>query len=111
MGPSLRRFGYRGLDDCFNNGHGGGDVPEWEKLNIRVYPNPATEQLHISVKQLEDRDLSVRVFNTMGICVHSETVSGTEFDKAINLGFLPKGIYLVDLEKFRRHVTKKIIKL
>ena len=104
-------FDFDGMDDCFNYGHGGGDVPGWEKLNLRVYPNPVTEQLHISVKQLEDRDLSVHIFNTMGICVHSETVSGTESDKKINLGFLPKGIYLVDLEESKRHVTQKIIKL
>ena len=104
-------FDFDGLDDCFNDGHGGGDVPEWEKLNIKIYPNPVTEQLHISVNQLDDKDLSVHIFNTMGICVHSEIVSGTEFDKEINLGFLPKGIYLVDLEESKRHVTQKIIKL
>lgn len=104
-------FDFDGTDDCFNDGHGGGDVPEWEKLNFRVYPNPVTEQLHISVKQLEDRDLSVHIFNTMGKCVYVKTVSGTEFDKEINLGFLSKGIYLVDLEESKRHVIQKIIKL
>ena len=104
-------FDFDGLDDCFNYGNGGGDVPSWEKLKIRIYPNPVTEQLYISVKQLEDKDLSVCIYNTMGICVHSETVRGTVFDKAINLDFLPKGIYIVNLEESKRHFTHKIIKL
>ncbi len=104
-------FDFDGLDDCFNNGHGGGDVPEWEKLNFRAYPNPVTNRLHISVKQLDDRDFSVNIFNMMGICVHNETVSGTMFDKEIDLSFLPKGVYLVELGENKRHVTQKIIKL
>ena len=31
-------FDFDGLDDCFNYGHGGGDVPEWEMLKVKIYP-------------------------------------------------------------------------
>ena len=104
-------YDFDGSDDCFNYGHGGGDVPEREMLKVKIYPNPVKEYLYVSVKQLYDRDFSVNIFNMMGICVHNETVSGTMFDKEIDLSFLPKGVYLVKLGENKRHVTQKIIKL
>ena len=97
-------------DDCFSNGFGG-DVPEVGKLDVIVYPNPLTEQLHISVNQMEDTHLSIHVFNIMGICVYRDTIEGSRYDKEINLDFLPKGAYVVLIEQSDKKFTQKIIKI
>lgn len=97
-------------DDCYSNGFGG-EVSEVEKLFAKIYPNPATEWLHISSQQMEDKDISVRIFNTMGLCVYSETYEELELDKVISVDFLPKGIYTIILEQSKKYYTQKIIKL
>lgn len=102
-------FEFDGIEDCFSNGFGG-DVTNIEKLNVKIYPNPVAEKLHISAQQLDDNYLTVHVFNMMGICVHSETIVETVFDKEINLKFLPKGIYMVELKNLKKITTQKIIK-
>ncbi len=97
-------------NDCFNNGFGG-DVPEIGKLDVKIYPNPLTEQLYISVNQLEDSRLSLHIFNVMGVCVYRDAVEGLEVDKIINLDFLPKGAYMILIEQSDKNFTQKIIKL
>ena len=97
-------------DDCFSNGFGG-DLPEGEALNFKVYPNPVTDKLYISSYQLDDNDLSIHIFNMTGIYVYGETTTETVFDKGICIDFLPAGIYLVELEGSKIHFTRKIVKL
>lgn len=103
-------FEFDDFEDCFSNGFGG-DVIEIEKLNVKIYPNPVTEKLHISAQQLEDNYLTVHIFNTMGICVYSENITGMEYDYEFNLKHLPKGIYMVELKNSKKYNTQKIIKL
>lgn len=104
-------YDFDDLDDCFNYGHGGGDVVETEGFIIKIYPNPFTEQLHILTPQLEDMDMSVLIYNIMGVCVYKEKIAGTHFDNTINLDFLPKGIYAINMKTTKRFNTQKIIKL
>ena len=86
-------------------------MPVHEKLNVKIYPNPIVENMCISAKKLDDGDLTVKIFNTMGICVHRETIKGAELDKRINLKHLPNGVYVVQIEQSKGLFTHKIIKL
>ena len=97
-------------DDCFSNGFGG-DLPEKEMLDVRVYPNPVTEQLHISTRQFDNQSVVVNIFNIMGVCVYSVFLEGLGGDAEIYLGFLPKGIYIMKIEQSIKHFAYKIIKL
>lgn len=97
-------------NDCFCIGFGG-DMPVHEMLNVKIYPNPIIENMCISAQKFDDGDLTVNIFNTMGICVHRETIKGTESDKRINLKHLPNGIYVVQIEQLEGSFTHKIIKL
>lgn len=97
-------------DDCFSNGFGG-DLPEKEMLDFRVYPNPVTDKLYISSCQLDDNDLSIHIFNILGNCVYRNTFEGLGVVKEINLDFLPKGAYMLLIEQSDINFTQKIIKL
>ena len=97
-------------NDCFCIGFGG-DMPVHEELNVKIYPNPITEYMYVSAQQLEDKELHMNIFNTMGICIHRETIKGTDLNKIINLKHLPDGVYIVQIEQSQRQFTYKIIKL
>jgi len=97
-------------DDCFSVGFGG-DVPENEMPDITVYPNPVKNQLKIYTQQFDNQNIHIRIFNVMGVCVFDDTFDGSSCDKEVNLGFLPKGIYMIKLEQSKKHFAYKIIKL
>ena len=96
--------------DCFNNGFGG-DVPENSTSKVNIYPNPATDILHITATYLDEDFLSIRILNTMGMCVFNETANGTNYDKEICINHFPNGVYMVYLEQPNKYIIKKFIKL
>lgn len=97
-------------NDCFSNGYGG-DVQESEFLDIKIYPNPVTDKLHISLSQMENREMYLQIINTMGLCVYREKLVGLDYEKNINISLLPKGIYMLVIKQSKNHFTHKIIKL
>lgn len=105
-------FDFDGLDDCFNNGHGGGDVPEWEKLNFRAYPNPATNILNISVSEIQGGSYSFQLLDILGNIIYQESFSDIDIiESSIDIKQLPVGIYLVHLQGGDSNYNYKIVKL
>ncbi|MCR4873006.1 MAG: T9SS type A sorting domain-containing protein [Bacteroidales bacterium] len=96
--------------DCFNKGFGGG-VEDLEKLNLKTYPNPVTEQLHLYIGETEDKDITINIFNIMGVCVYRNILAGTGSDVEIDLHHLPNGMYTVVLETSDKKTSHKIIKI
>lgn len=74
---------------------------------ISVYPNPVENDLIILNKS--NQNLSFQIFNLQGqaIPITVETVSITS---KINLGHLPKGIYLLQVNDGKNSFSKKIVK-
>ena len=79
--------------------------------DLKVYPNPFTDVLHITCAVAVEtwHAASLRVINTTGALVHTQTIISPE--ETIHLGHLPAGMYIIRVEKGYMTKTMKIIKL
>lgn len=81
-------------------------------LNIRLLPNPATEQFHLVLDGLQGQTLEVFVFDAYGkrmsgpVAVHST-------DTVVNCADWPSGVYFLSLRNPARRTSAdmKLIKL
>ena len=105
-------FDFDGLDDCFNYGHGGGDVPEWKMLNIRIFPNPTDDILFIEliggagIANVALYDLQGRMVT--GVCDTPQR-GGTA---TITVKSIPAGVYVLrvtdaDGKEYHRKIVRK----
>ena len=82
------------------------NVDESLAENIAVYPNPASDYIHINVETMCTS--SVQMFNTLGQCVIAQEIDN---NSEISIADLPNGIYLIRIEMGNGDVkTSKIIK-
>ncbi len=77
-----------------------------------VYPNPAQDYLMLGfdnafLKTNNSPTIDIRIFNTQGALVYNLT---TKTNQTINIKHLPKGMYLLELQKAGTRYTKKFIK-
>lgn len=75
------------------------DDMENQLHEILVYPNPATDKIHISSQESVIKQITL--FNQLGQQITTATAS------EINLSGLPKGVYILRVETDRGMVTKK----
>jgi len=73
----------------------------WE---MKLYPNPATESIFISVQSNEKQQ--IQIFNAMGLLVKDISITHT---MQIDITDLISGIYFVHLNNRLQH-TQKFIK-
>lgn len=71
---------------------------------IRLFPNPAHDYLHIEIK--DPLNANVRVLDTTGKVVHSQVMNGSVLSIPIHFG---KGIYEVVIESGKNRYTEKIL--
>ncbi len=78
---------------------------------LRVYPNPAREQLHIELPALSEQSVTLRLLNAQGQLLRSEerlvTGPSTQLEE---LGSLPAGLYLLQLEAGGRRYFARFVK-
>ena len=71
---------------------------------IIVYPNPASTELHVKVKDVATMD-GVKIINTLGVVVYQEKLNDLQ-DVSIDISSLPNGNYSVLLTTSAGIVTK-----
>jgi len=77
-------------------------ISKVEDENIKLYPNPVSDILHIESKSL---DGSMRIYDVTGKEVLSMNIA-----KQIDLRILNKGVYFVEIFEGNSSVTHKLIK-
>lgn len=77
---------------------------EWEQKQVSLYPNPAQEELFVSLNNQEDRDLLISVYDLQGKLLITQSMTGDS--KKISIGHLNEGLYLIQLNDTQ---TKKLI--
>lgn len=80
------------------------NVPEIEKKNITVYPNPATN--HFTVNTGNDEKASIQLFNIVGQQVYSETFTGST---TVSVANLHSGVYMLKVNQNGKVNTTKVI--
>jgi len=83
-----------------------------EKHYISAYPNPANDELHLSIAGFENTKLSIRLLNAMSATVYEKEIatSSSVFNTTLNIAQLPSGIYFLQVQSDEFSEMKKIIK-
>lgn len=66
---------------------------EWQAEDIRVYPNPATDRIIISINGHTNQPVLVHVYDVHGKCIMSQNVFGGK--AVMSVEALPKGLYVL----------------
>ena len=80
------------------------NVPEIEKTNMTVYPNPATN--HFTVNMGNDEKASIQLFNIVGQQVYSETFTGST---NVSVANLRSGVYMLKVNQNGKVNTTKVV--
>ena len=80
------------------------NVPEIEKANPTVYPNPATNNFTVNLGN--DEKANIQLFNIVGQQVYSETITGTA---QVNVANLNSGVYMLKINQNGKVYTTKVI--
>ena len=80
------------------------NVPEIEKNNITVYPNPATNNFTVNLGN--DEKANIQLFNIVGQQVYSETITGSA---QVNVANLHSGVYMLKINQNGKSYTTKVV--
>jgi len=72
---------------------------------IRIYPNPATDQIHIEYPELSTMPAALRIYNSLGTVILEKTA--VKKNETIDIyGFAP-GIYYLMIDKYCQKIVKQ----
>jgi hypothetical protein len=75
------------------------ELPDPAQLQLSVYPNPASEVLHIRFTDPVERELVWQLYNAIGQRVMSREIGMWEEEVEVDVGSLPGGIYFYGVEQ------------
>jgi hypothetical protein len=75
-------------------------------VNVSVYPNPAHENIYVSLPG--NGSYNVKLTNVLGAVIYNETAVNKE-KVSMSLTSIPKGIYFVTVESKTEKVTRKVV--
>ncbi|MBR4913416.1 MAG: T9SS type A sorting domain-containing protein [Bacteroidales bacterium] len=80
------------------------NVPEIEKNNPTVYPNPATNNFTVNLGN--DEKANIQLFNIVGQQVYSETFTGST---NVSVANLHSGVYMLKINQNGKVYTTKVV--
>jgi photosystem II stability/assembly factor-like uncharacterized protein len=82
--------------------------PESEKESLaRLYPNPASDVLHVEIDPSLLPATEIIIYNIQGVALKHKHLQG--YNHTINIGSLSKGLYFVSIKNGSRRQLQKII--
>ena len=77
-----------------------------DMVNVKLYPNPTTSKLKLSIQNLKNEQLSIKITDVLG-----REIKTLEYEEEIDLSDLENGIYFLSFYQNKQVLTtKKIIK-
>jgi len=92
----------------------GGDIEQFEEIQkrqteLKVFPNPAQEQITVSLPFYMDKNADITLYNTLGVAVLSyHHVKGGEIN--IDIQSLPAGVYVVRCVRDYKVISTRFVK-
>jgi hypothetical protein len=79
--------------------------------NIQIFPNPASEQLFVSLQTLKQQQIHLTLTNILGTEVLNtqHKLSSDNFEEQINTADLPRGMYLLSIKGEYSSTIMKVI--
>jgi len=85
--------------------------PELSKTSIKLFPNPASNFINLSVVTDSPLRLNVAIYNFIGEVIYSEnTLSSMIYSKKISIDKYAAGLYFIVVSDGENSVTQKFIK-
>ncbi len=80
-------------------------------INLKVFPNPASEVVNIQFQEPVDGAITVSVLDSQGKLVKRDIIESTIVEKQINLQDFPAGVYYLRLTRGKLVNIYKVVKL
>ncbi len=79
---------------------------------VDIYPNPFSSDIAIAIQKQGLSEVGFTITNILGqqLFYMKESNLSNSYTKALDLSFLPEGIYLLEIETAREKVIKQIVK-
>jgi len=92
--------GYLGINKIIN------------QINISIYPDPFTSEISISLLKQNSKQATfiIQNFLSQTVFIDQENNLSNDYTKTIDLSFLSKGIYLLDINIDGERTVRKIVK-
>ncbi len=74
---------------------------------LKIYPNPVIDYVNVSVPGNIDRQSQLNIFDAQGVMMR--TINMTNNLQRIYVGDLPKGVYLIKLNKVEGNLSSKFV--
>jgi len=89
-----------GLDNSFSN-----------DSFIQFYPNPFNSFVTITIEQQKFKNITLSIYNIFGQTISQQELNlGSSYTKTIDLNFLSRGVYFLDVNIEGKRIVKKIVK-
>jgi hypothetical protein len=85
------------------------ETVEHHGLDVKLYPNPAENEINVLIENDLSAKVQVSVYTTMGQICYSGEYESARF--TIDLSSCPSGVLLVKLSSADKYVVKRVIKL
>ena len=107
---TIAEMGDRNIfEDCRNSVDDSTHIKEIQQADIKIYPNPAKEQITIDLPFDGDENVDVKIFNMLGVNVLSQHYNkGGQINMDIHS--LPAGVYVVRCVKDSKVISKRFVK-
>ncbi|QZE15922.1 T9SS type A sorting domain-containing protein [Halosquirtibacter laminarini] len=76
---------------------------------LEAFPNPSVHEVHIKLKNIEKKNVSVTLFNSEGIEMKRSSIDYWNDNITIDVSWLPSGVYIIVLETLGFIDKRKII--
>ena len=94
--------------NCMGGGHTG--IKEIQQVTeIKMYPNPATEQVTFNLPLYMNENVDIKIYNTLGLTVLSQHHANGE-QVNMDIKSLPAGIYVVRCMKNDKVISTRFVK-
>jgi hypothetical protein len=107
-GGFINQPAYFGVDNVTTSHNFVGIAKNNLNSRVAVYPNPFTHKLNIDLTALQGDKINVNVSDVSGKIIYMETL--TSLNHSIDLEYLQKGIYFVEINAGDGKMVKKLIK-
>lgn len=86
---------------------------EQKNYELSIYPNPSLGEFNLTLDNFSGDNIALTVYNELGATVHHEYLTDNNenayFYKQLNLNFLTKGTYFLNVISTDKSVTKRIV--
>ncbi|MEL6654117.1 MAG: T9SS type A sorting domain-containing protein, partial [Bacteroidota bacterium] len=84
-------------------------IEQWGDLDFRLFPNPASDQIRLTVDQSLREALPYKIFTTTGQLLESGMIPAGTNDMSWEVGHWPSGMYLLQIQSEQVRFAERFV--